>query len=113
MVNAKEGIAACYFNLGNNGKAREIALQVLSESGRVNVPLMKVQALQLLIGIEKRDGNIAKAFQYQEQFIQASDSLKKEKIQRQLHEIESRYQAAQKEKDILQLQKTMPYSRLN
>lgn len=106
VVNSNEGIAACYFNLGNNSKAREVALHVLSEAGRISVPLMKVQALQLLKDIEEKDGNIAKAFQYQEQFIQAGDSLKKEKIQRQLHEIESRYQTAQKEKDILSLQRS-------
>jgi len=105
-VNSNEGIAACYVQLGNKEKAREVALQVLNESNRINVPLGKVQALQLLIDIEEKDGNIEKAFQYQKQFILLNDSLKKEKVQRQLHEIEARYQTAQKEKDILELQKS-------
>ena len=43
--------------------------------------LSNAQALQLLTEIEEKSGNIDKAYQYQKQFIQVSDSMKKEKVQ--------------------------------
>ena len=65
-----------------------------------------MQALQLLTEIEEKSGNIDKAYQYQKQFITVSDSMKKEKIQRQMNETEVKYQNEKKEKEILQLQKS-------
>ncbi len=105
VVNSEEGIAACYLNTGNLTKARELALHVLNESDRINIPLGKVQALQLLTEVEEKAGNIAKAHQYQKQFIAISDSVKKEKVQRQMNETEVKYQTEKKQKEILQLQK--------
>jgi len=106
VLNSKEGIAACYMQLGDLTRARETALLVFKESTRINVPLLRVQALQLLTEIEEKSGNIAKAYQYQKQFIVANDSLEKEKVQRQMNETEARYQNEKKENEILQLQKS-------
>ena len=106
LLNSEEGMAACYLNLGNLTKARELAVLVLNKSNRVNVPLGKVQSLQLLREIEEKSGNIDKAYQYQTQWIQVSDSMKKEKVERQMHETEVKYQNEKKEKEILQLQKS-------
>ena len=106
VVNSAEGIAASYLNLGNLGKARELAHFVLNESNRINVPLSRVQALQLLSEIEEKAGNIVKAHQHQKQFIAVSDSINKEKTQRQMNDAEMKYQAERKEKEILQLQKS-------
>ena len=105
MANSEEGIAASYLHTGNLTKARELAFHVLRESDRMNVPFFKVQALQLLTEIEEKAGNIGKAFQYQKQFIAIGDSVKKEKMQRQMNETEVRYQTEKKEKEIIQLQK--------
>ena len=105
IVNSQEGLAACYLYTGNLAKARELALDVLNESGRINIPLGKVLALQLLTEIEGKAGNIDKAFQYQTQFITISDSVKKEKVQRQMNETEVKYQTEKKQKEILLLQK--------
>lgn len=106
VLNSREGIAACYMRLGDLTKARETALYVFNESDRINVPLLGIQALQLLIEIEEKSGNINKAYQYQKQFILASDSLEKEKVQRQMNETEAKYQNERKEKEILLLQKS-------
>ncbi len=106
VLNSKEGIAACYMHLDDLTKARETALLVFKESARINVPLLRVQALQLLTEIEEKSGNIDKAYQYQKQVIQASDSLKKEKVQRQMNDTEAKYQNEKKENEILQLQKS-------
>lgn len=106
VANSKEGMAASYMNLGDLLIARETASFVLKDAGRINVPLLRVQALQLLTEIEEKSGNIDRAFQYQKQFIAASDSLKKEKVQRQMNETEARYQNEKKQKEILQLQKS-------
>jgi signal transduction histidine kinase len=105
IVNSEEGLSACYLHTGNLTKARELALHVFNESARINIPLFKVQALQLLTEIEERTGNIDKAYQYQKQFIAISDSVKKEKVQRQMNETEVKYQTEKKQNEILQLQK--------
>jgi signal transduction histidine kinase len=106
ILNTGEGIAASYMHLGNLTKAREAALSVFNESSRANIPLLKVQSLQLLTEIEEKSGNIDKAYQYQKQWMHASDSLKKEKVQRQMHETETKYQNEKKQKEIFQLQKS-------
>jgi two-component system, NarL family, sensor kinase len=106
MINSKEGMAASYLHLGDLISGREAALFVLKEAGRINVPLLRVQALQLLTEIEEKSGNVDRAYRYQKQFIVASDSLKKEKVQRQMNETEARYQNEKKQKEILQLQKS-------
>jgi two-component system, NarL family, sensor kinase len=105
IVNSAEGLAACYLQKGNLTKARELSLYVLNESGRINIPLGKVLALQLLATIEEKEGNIDKAYRYQKQFITISDSVKKEKVQRQMNETEVKYQTEKKQKEILLLQK--------
>jgi two-component system, NarL family, sensor kinase len=105
IVNSEEGLAACYLHTGNLTKARELALHVFKESVRIKTPLFKVQSLQLLAEIEEKAGNIDKAFQYQKQFIIISDSVKKEKVQRQMNETEVKYQTEKKQKEILLLQK--------
>ena len=106
LGNSAEGIAASYFNLGNLDKAREVALFVLNESYRIKLPIGQVQALQLLAEIEEKAGNIVKAYQYQKQFITVSDSIEKEKTQRQMNDAEMKYQAEKKQKEIFQLQKS-------
>jgi signal transduction histidine kinase len=92
--------------LGNLVKARELELLVFNESIRVKIPLIRVQALQLLTEIEERSGRIDKAYQYQKQWMQVSDSMKKEKVQRQMNETEAKYQNEKKERSILELQKS-------
>ena len=106
VLNSEEAMAACYMQIGNLVKAKELAISVFNESNRINVPLGKVQSLQLLTEIEERSGNIDKAYQYQKQWIQVSDSMKKEKVQRQMNETEAKYQNEKKEREILQLQKS-------
>jgi len=105
ILNSEEGLSACYLHTGNLTKAKELALHVLNESVRINIPLGKVQALQLLNEVEEKSGNIFKAYQYQKQFIAISDSVKKEKLQRQMNETEVKYQSEKKQNEILQLQK--------
>ena len=106
VLNSEEGIAACYLQLDDLDKARKLALIVFNKSNVANVPILKVQSLQLLTEIEEKSGNIDKAYQYQKQWMQVSDSIKKEKVQRQMHETEVKYQNEKKEKEILQLQKS-------
>lgn len=105
VINCEEGISASYLHTGNLNKAREMAIHVLNESGRINIPLLKTQALQLLTEIEEKAGNTDKAFQYQKVFIAVSDSMKKEKVQQHMNETEVKYQSEKKQKEILQLQK--------
>ncbi|MGZ8523416.1 MAG: ATP-binding protein [Chitinophagaceae bacterium] len=106
VLNSNEGIAACYMQLGDHAMSKELALNVFNESTRLDIPLGRMQALQLLTEIEERSGNIDKAYQYQKQFILVSDSMKKEKLQRQMNETEAKYQNEKKEREILQLQKS-------
>lgn len=105
IVNSEEGIAAYYLHTGNLNKAREFSLNVLNESKRINIPFFRMQALQMLTKVEEQAGNLNRAYEYQKQFIAISDSVKKEKVQRQMHETEVKYQTEKKQKEILQLQK--------
>jgi two-component system, NarL family, sensor kinase len=104
-VNSIEGMAASYLNLGDFAKGREMALEVLRRARSLHIPLFQSQALELLTKIEEKAGNINKAFEYQTQWMAVSDSMKKEKIQRQMSESEMKYQNERKAKEILQLQK--------
>ncbi len=104
-VNSAEGMAACYLELGNTDKARTLATQVLHESERLNIPLGKMQGLQLLVQIEDKSGNIDKAYRYENSFIAISDSVKKEKTKMQMNETEAKYQSEKKQHEILQLEK--------
>lgn len=106
LINSEEGMAASNMNLGDLAKARSQALSVLVESNRLNVPLGRIQSLQLLTEIEERSGNIEKAFLYQKEWMKVSDSVKKEKVQRQMHETEVKYKNEKREKELLQLQKS-------
>ena len=106
-LSSEEGIAACYLNLGLLPKGQRVSCALLwTRSKRLNVPLGKMLSLKLLTEIEEKSGNVAKAFDYQKQLIIVSDSMKKEKVERQMHEIETKYQNEKKEKEILQLQKS-------
>ncbi len=105
VINSEEGISACYLHTGHLTKAREMAIHVLNETGRINIPMLKIQALKLLTEIEEKAGNTDKAFHYQKVFIAISDSIKKEKVQQQMNETEVKYQTEKKQKEILQLQK--------
>jgi two-component system, NarL family, sensor kinase len=106
LINSSEGIAACYMQLGDLAKARQFSLYVFNEANRVGIPLYRVQSLQLLTEIEEKSGNIGKAYQYQKQWMLANDSLEKEKVQKQMNEVQGRYESIKKEKEILQLQKS-------
>ena len=106
VINSEEGMAAGYLHTGNLNKARDLATDVFNESSRLKIPLLKVQALQLLADIEEHSGNIIKAYQYLKEFNLISDSVKKEKSQQQMNETEAKYQNEKKQKEILQLQKS-------
>lgn len=106
LLSSEEGIASCYLNLGRLSDARALAEHVLDKSVKINVPLGNLQALQLLVQIEEKAGNVSKAFDLQKQLMVVSDSMKKEKVERQMHEVEVKYQNEKKEKEILQLQKS-------
>ena len=105
-LNSEEGMAASLMNLGNLTKARELAVVALSKSDRLKVPFGKVLTLKLLTEIEEKAGNLGKAFEYQKRYIIVNDSMKKEKVEAQMAEIEVKYQNEKKEKEILQLQKS-------
>src|SRR6185503_10602098 len=99
--NGAEGIAASYVELGDQDKAKTMATFALNESDRLKVAFIKLQALQLLIKIEERSGNIAKAYHYQALYLSLNDSLNKEKVQRQMHETEIKYQSEKKQNEIV------------
>ncbi len=105
-LNSEEGIAACLMNMGNLARARELATVALGKADKLKVPLGKVLTLKLLTEIEEKAGNLGKAFEYQKRYIIVNDSMKKEKVERQMAEIEVKYQNEKKEKEILQLQKS-------
>ena len=105
QINAGEGMAACYLELHEIDKARVWANFVIDGSDRLNIPLGKMQGLQLRIRIEDQAGNIRKAFADQTRYLAISDSVKKEKTQIQMNEVEARYQSEKKQNAITELEK--------
>lgn len=105
IVGSNEGMATAYLELGNLSMARIKAKETLEGADSLQLPKNQLKVLQLLTDIEERTGNPASAFVFQKRYLQLSDSIKKEEMQRQMHELENKYQSAKKGEEITRLQK--------
>lgn len=105
MVGSNEGMATAYIELGKLTLARTKAKETLEGADSLGLPKNQLKALQLLTNIEELSGNPANAFLYQKRYLQLSDSIKKEEMQRHMNELETKYQSAKKGEEITRLQK--------
>jgi two-component system NarL family sensor kinase len=94
----------CYEQANDYSAARATLLKALKISIDKDILKEKLEILRDLARVEGKTHHEAMAFTYLKQADQLSDSLKKIESKTAIAEIENKYQAAEKEKEILQLQ---------
>jgi signal transduction histidine kinase len=98
-------IGICYEKLQDYSAARKYLLEALSIASERDFKREKLEILQELVNVEEKKNNIPGAYAYLKLAVVLKDSLKASESKQTVAEIENRYQSAEKEKDILQLQK--------
>ena len=96
-------IAVCYVRLGEYNNARKYLLMALPQAIEGNYMKSKMEILQDLVTTEERSGNIKEAYDYQKQVNVLRDSLNQENSKKSIAEIENKYQASEKAREIDQL----------
>jgi len=97
-------IGICYVRLGEYATAREYLLTALPAAVAGNYVRDKIEILQELVTVEEKTNHISDAFTYLKKLVALRDSVNQENSKKAVAEIENKYQSAQKEKNILQLQ---------
>ncbi|MEO5592009.1 MAG: histidine kinase, partial [Chitinophagaceae bacterium] len=104
-LSARKMIAICYSKLGEYSTARQYLLMALPAA--LNDPHIyikePIEILQELVTVEEKTNNKSQAFIYLKQLTTIKDSANTESSKRSIAEIENKYQAAEKEKKIVQL----------
>jgi two-component system, NarL family, sensor kinase len=97
-------IGICYEKLQDYNTARKYLLKALPIASERDFKREKLEILQELVNVEDKTNNIPGAYIYLKQAGALKDSLKASESKQTVAEIENKYQAAEKEKDILRLQ---------
>jgi two-component system, NarL family, sensor kinase len=98
-------VAVCYVRLGEYATARKYLLTALPLAIAGNFLKSKMEILQDLVTVEDRSDHKADAYVYLKQVVTLRDSLNQDESKKRVAEIESKYQATEKEKTILRLEK--------
>ncbi len=96
-------IAVCYIRLGEYATARKYLLMALTVAIANNYAKDKMYIFQSLTTVEEKTNHIAEAYSYLKQSVALSDSIKEGSTKKAVAEIENKYQAAEKEKEIVKL----------
>ncbi len=96
-------IAVCYIRLGEYVTARKYLLMALPIAITNNYVKDKMYIFQSLTTVEEKTNHIAAAYNYLKQSVALSDNIKEESTKKSVTEIENKYQAAEKSKEIIQL----------
>lgn len=98
-------VSECYFDFGMYDSARVNLLKGLSMAEQNSFIKEKLNDLKDLVKVEDKTNHPEKAYYYLKQADVIKDSLKVIEVQASVAEIENKYQSAEKEKEIIQLQK--------
>ncbi len=98
-------VAECYEKSGDYNSARQYLLTALPLADSFNFSKEKLEILKDLVFVEDKSNHPAAAYAYLKQLDAIKDSINTEQSKATVAEIENKYQAAQKEKEIIQLQK--------
>jgi two-component system, NarL family, sensor kinase len=98
-------IAECYHETADYTAARNYLLTALPIADSNNYTKEKLEILKDLVKVEDKSNHPAQAYVYLKQADAVIDSIKLSESNAAVAEIENKYQAAQKEKEIIQLQK--------
>jgi two-component system NarL family sensor kinase len=102
---SNEMVGICYEKLQDYDAARKWLLKALSIASERDFKREKLEILQELVKVEEKTNNIPAAYAYLKLAGSVKDSLKNSESKQTVAEIENKYQSAEKEKDILRLQK--------
>ena len=89
-----------YLETGKPQKAIQILVSALSLADSLGYVDAKLEALEDLAGAYTQTGNFATAFDVSQKYIALHDSLTQKEKTRQIAELETRYQTAQKEQQL-------------
>ena len=96
-------IGACYVRLKDYTTARRYLLMALPMTGEGKYARSKMMILQDLVTTEDRSNHPEAAFKYMKEMVAIKDSLNLDDSKKSIAEIENKYQAAEKSKEIVQL----------
>ncbi|HTR29374.1 MAG TPA: tetratricopeptide repeat protein, partial [Puia sp.] len=102
---AARGMGLTYIDIGRFDSARKALLAGLEIAGQHGYRKEILEGTQGLANLEDKAKHPAEAYSWLKQADKIRDSLKAEESKAAIAEIETRYQTAEKEKSILQLQK--------
>ncbi len=105
IASAKKMIGVCYEKLNKYEAAEKYLLSSLSIAQQNNYVREKIEILQELVNVEENINNIPQAFVYLKKLTVLKDSMNNENSKNAIAEIENKYQAVEKSKEIVQLQK--------
>ncbi len=106
-------IAVCYVRLGEYASARKYLLMALPAAIEGKHLKSQIEILQDLATTEEKDNKPGAAYKYLKQVVSLRDSLNMENTKRTIAEIENKYQAAEKSKEIAQLNADKKIQSLN
>jgi two-component system, NarL family, sensor kinase len=98
-------IGYCYEKLQDYTSARKYLLKALDITSEGKFQRVELEILQELAIVEEKTKNMAEAYGYLKKADAIKDSLNASESRNAIAEIENKYQGAEKEKDILRLQK--------
>lgn len=104
IIASRKMIGFCYVKLGEYATARPYLLKALPAATAGNYLKERMEILAELVKVEENTNHSSEAFSYLKQLDALKDSVHLDDSKKAIAEIENKYQAAQKEKDILQLQ---------
>ena len=96
-------IGVSYVKLGDHSAARKYFSMALPEAIAGDYTKEKMEILQQLVIVEEKSNQIEKAYEYLKQVTELRDSVREEDSKKAVAEIENKYQAAEKGKEIIQL----------
>ena len=112
-VASQKIIGLCYEKLEDYSTARNFLVAALQVAKEDNYQIEKMEILQELVNVEKNSNRPAQAFFYLEELNTLKDSSTVSASKKAIAEIENKYQAAEKEKTIIQLEKDRQIQRLS
>lgn len=103
-ANALEALSEMYEAQRRYGPAKKSMEAYLSLSRSIPWQTNILFGLKSLSRLEEKDGRHAAALHYLREYVQLNDSIREDEGKVRLHELEMKYQAAEKEKKILTLE---------
>jgi signal transduction histidine kinase len=106
-------IGVCYVRLGEYATARKYFLMALPAAIAGGHTKSRIEILQDLVTTEDKDNKPVAAYKYLKEVVALRDSFNMENTKKSIAEIENKYQATEKSKTILQLEKDKQIQQLS